>query len=411
MIGGTAGDGGRESVLIYLNEHDANAAQWLRNLIDHGTIPSGYVDCRDIKEVEPNDLTQYTQCHFFAGIAGWSLALEIAGIPEDFPVWTGSCPCQPFSSAGNQKGKDDERHLWPDFFNLIRECRPQLVFGEQVESAIRHGWIDDLQADVEGEGYALGYAVLGAHSVGAPHKRQRLFWGIVRRDRISELANSSSQQGQRWRDIRNLGDKESQPSEETREREWCGNTTANSSDRRCLANAESKRTSGLAETGKPDFKRNSKDFELGDSASKRRREKGNEEHIHGQQYQECGLVPLANSNGQRLSGRQEQDSGSFLDEIESSRWSDVSGCGGPDITVAYCRDGKFRPVSLESGNDPLAYGIPVELGRGEPKPRRMAIRSARTNRTTRLRGYGNAIVPAVAAGFVIAFMESLSDLT
>lgn len=160
----------------YYNDFDKKACAWLRELIKAGLIPDGVVDERSITDVTAADLCGFTQCHFFAGIGGWSRALQIAGWGEDRPVWTGSCPCQPFSTAGKGNGKSDERHLWPAFAKLISECRPPVVFGEQVESAIKHGWIDDLQADMEREDYAVGFAVLGAHSVGAPHIRQRLYW-------------------------------------------------------------------------------------------------------------------------------------------------------------------------------------------------------------------------------------------
>lgn len=118
----------------------------------------------------------YTQCHFFAGIAGWSFALQLAGWPSDRQVWTGSCPCQPFSSAGRQQGKGDDRHLWPVWQRLIGECRPATVFGEQVASAIAHGWLDDVYQGLEAQGYAVGSAVLPACGVGAPHKRDRLWF-------------------------------------------------------------------------------------------------------------------------------------------------------------------------------------------------------------------------------------------
>ena len=88
----------------YYNEHDPKAAAWLRELIQAGEIPAGDVDERSIVEVQPADLARYTQCHFFAGIGGWSYALRLAGWPTDRPVWTGSCPCQPFSSAGKSGG-------------------------------------------------------------------------------------------------------------------------------------------------------------------------------------------------------------------------------------------------------------------------------------------------------------------
>ena len=162
--------------LNYYNEYDPFAAEWLRGLINYGLIPDGEVDERSITDVEAKDLEGFTQCHFFAGIGGWSRALELAGWGADRAVWTGSPPCQPFSSAGNQKGKDDLRHLWPVFFNLIRECRPPTIFGEQVASAIKFGWLDDLQADLEAEGYAAAAVVLPSGGIGAPHKRERLFF-------------------------------------------------------------------------------------------------------------------------------------------------------------------------------------------------------------------------------------------
>ena len=59
------------------------------------------LDRRSIEDIKPDDVRGFTRCHFFAGIAGWELALRWAGWPADRPVWTGSCPCQPFSSAGS----------------------------------------------------------------------------------------------------------------------------------------------------------------------------------------------------------------------------------------------------------------------------------------------------------------------
>jgi DNA (cytosine-5)-methyltransferase 1 len=160
----------------YYNEFDPKAAAWLQELINQKLIPNGKVDTRSITDVSPDELREFTQCHFFAGIGGWSLALQLAGWPEDRPVWSMSCPCQPFSTAGKQLGDKDERHLWPVAFNLIKECRPEYVFGEQVANAISKGWLDGISADLGQEGYACGSAVLGAHSLSSPHIRQRLYW-------------------------------------------------------------------------------------------------------------------------------------------------------------------------------------------------------------------------------------------
>ncbi|QUS06072.1 DNA cytosine methyltransferase [Klebsiella aerogenes] len=160
----------------YYNEIDPFAAQWLRNLIAAGHIAPGEVDERSIEDVTPDDLRGFTQCHFFAGIGVWSHSLRLAGWPDDRPVWTGSCPCQPFSAAGKGDGFADERHLWPHFFHLISERRPQHVFGEQVASGNANTWFDLVQADLEGVGYAFGLVPFTSAGIGAPHIRERAYW-------------------------------------------------------------------------------------------------------------------------------------------------------------------------------------------------------------------------------------------
>jgi DNA (cytosine-5)-methyltransferase 1 len=161
---------------VFYNEFDPFAAAWLRNLAAAGHLPAGVVDERDIKEVTGDDVKGYAECHFFAGVGGWPLALRLAGWPATAPVWTGSCPCQPFSSAGRRKGKADSRHLWPEFLRLIAECRPAALFGEQVASNLGREWLAGVRADLEALGYAVGAADLCAAGVAAPHIRQRLYW-------------------------------------------------------------------------------------------------------------------------------------------------------------------------------------------------------------------------------------------
>lgn len=160
----------------FYNDNDAYAARWLANLVSAGYLSSGDVDARSILDIDPADLAGYSQCHFFAGIGGWPLALALAGWPEDREVWTGSCPCQPLSSAGQRRGHADERHLWPAFQRLIAQRRPATVFGEQVASKDGREWLAGVRADLEHLGYAVGAADLPAAGVGAPHIRQRLFW-------------------------------------------------------------------------------------------------------------------------------------------------------------------------------------------------------------------------------------------
>ena len=178
---------------IYYNDNCPQVCAWIRQLMFDGLIPYGVVDSRSILDVQPADLEGFTQCHFFCGIAGWAYALKLAGWPATRPVWTGSPPCQPFSAAGNLEGKDDARHLGPKFISLVRACRPPVLFGEQVASAAVFGksakrtraepewsWLDDLSDRLEAARYAVGASDIPAAGVGAPHIRQRTFFGAVR---------------------------------------------------------------------------------------------------------------------------------------------------------------------------------------------------------------------------------------
>lgn len=179
---------------IYYNDNDPKAVAWLRALIEAGELPEGDIDDRSILGVKPDDVRSYTQCHWFAGIGGWPLALKLAGWPDDQPIWTGSPPCQPFSNAGQRKGYEDERHLAPKWLDLISQCKPSSIVGEQVASAAsskRWAWLDDLQDALEAEDYATGAVVLPACSVGAPHIRQRLWF-------VAQRMGNTEQQGSHW---------------------------------------------------------------------------------------------------------------------------------------------------------------------------------------------------------------------
>lgn len=109
----------------------------------------------------------------------------------DFTIWrgkidliTGGFPCQPYSTAGKRKGKDDDRHLWPQMLRAIREIQPGWIVGENVRGLTNwNGGLvfDEVQADLEAEGYEVLPFLLPAAGVGAPHKRDRI-WFIAHRD-------------------------------------------------------------------------------------------------------------------------------------------------------------------------------------------------------------------------------------
>jgi len=170
----------------YYNENDRFAAAWLRELIKEGLIADGEVDERDIRDVQAEDVRGFTQCHWFAGIGGWSAALRLAGWSDSRECWTGSCPCQPFSQAASingRKGFADPRHLWPEWKRLISERRPPTVFGEQ--SAAASDWLRLVRSDLVSMDYAVGCVPIEAASVGADHERDR-FWFVADADFDSE---------------------------------------------------------------------------------------------------------------------------------------------------------------------------------------------------------------------------------
>ena len=203
--------------VIYLNEIDPFCAQWLQNLMDADVIPRGHIDTRSIEDVTPNDLAGYHQCHFFAGLGGWVYALDLAGWPRDRPVWTGSCPCQPFSAAGKGAGFEDERHLWPAWQHLIAQRRPAIIFGEQVASKAADAWTDVVQSDMEGMGYAFGSVPFPAASIGALHGRERNYWmarhaSYAKRDEQSRQESCGRSAGRMGRFIEPVSWEEPWPS-------------------------------------------------------------------------------------------------------------------------------------------------------------------------------------------------------
>ena len=186
----------------YYNDNDPKVCQELESLIKRGRIPFGHVDSRSIKEIEPGDFEDATVAHFFAGIGGFALAGLISRFgrfadAHGFRWISGSCPCQPFSTAGRGAGFNDPRHLWPEFYRLISGAKNfDFVVGEQVGNASGRTWLATVSDDLAASSYQVAYADLPAASIGAPHKRSRL-WFIGESERLQRyrLANSYSGPG------------------------------------------------------------------------------------------------------------------------------------------------------------------------------------------------------------------------
>ena len=116
-------------------------------------------------------------------------------------IVVGGFPCQPFSIAGARKGTDDNRHLWPEMFRIIKELKPRWVIGENVRNiiSIQNGMVfENVCTDLEGEGYEVRAFNIPAAGVGAPHKRERVW--IVANSRCtlrqgSELERENANEG------------------------------------------------------------------------------------------------------------------------------------------------------------------------------------------------------------------------
>lgn len=352
------------SAAAYYNEIDPFAAQWLRNLIAAGHIAPGEVDERSIEDVTPDDLRGFTQCHFFAGIGVWSHSLRLAGWPDDKPVWTGSCPCQPFSAAGKGDGFADERHLWPHFFHLISERRPQHVFGEQVAAGNANAWFDLVQADLEGLGYAFGLVPFTSAGIGAPHIRERAYWvahaSSGRYDRRTEAAGQEARTGTGIAigvGIGGLGN-----SYVARLERLGGNDSAAGREGTTGPAAAPSVHDGLANTD-------------------------DEQHS----------IAISGCGHEHVSTGRQQDPAASAGLRGADRALEVNGFWR-DADWLLCRDGKWRPV--EPGTFPLVDGASARMGRVEPGVARVAS----SNRVGRLKGYGNAINAQAAAAFIRAYM-------
>ncbi|MBP2297970.1 DNA cytosine methyltransferase [Azospirillum picis] len=357
----------------YYNERDAYAAAWLRNLIAVGLIAPGDVDERDIRDVRPADLAGYTQCHFFAGIGVWSRALRLAGWPDDRPIWTGSCPCQPFSQAGTGDGFADERHLWPFWHHLIRVCGPDDVLGEQLASDDGLVWLDLVHDDLEGEAYTVGAVDLCAAGVGAPNIRQRLFF-MAHTSRIGRRAGWAADSG----DVRNIASPGSQLG---------AGKLANANKGRCSRRAgQVPSRHGRSELATEDHCFAGR---LADTNGKRCAAPSSA-RVHDQEHhaEPCSILGDACGEGLAVGSIAENYGGAVrLQRRVAPAAGPVNGFWG-NAQWVWCEDQRWRPV--EPGTFPLAHGAAARVGR--------------------LRAYGNAINAEAGAEFVRAVRWVMTEL-
>ncbi|MBP6479824.1 MAG: DNA cytosine methyltransferase, partial [Pseudomonadales bacterium] len=371
----------------FYNELDTYCGEWLRNLIEEGELTHGEVETQGIETLKGKDLSRYVRAHFFAGIGGWDYALRLAGFPPDRPVWTASCPCQPFSGAGARAGFEDPRHLWPHLAALVGKHRPAILLGEQVASADGFGWLDVVFADLEAMGYAVGASVLPVACAGAPHERHRIFFVA----HPAGARREASDLGSGARSAEGSGARSVEP-----ERDgpvgwvahYAGERLGSRHGDLSVARGADGRRAGPAQHGSAGG--------LGDACGD-----GNRQHagvISGDESQHekrpadghhapksagpARVVDDADVAGpQRLGGAVgDKHQPRRLTAEQAGPLGAAGAVGGfwANADWLFCRDGRWRPV--EPGTFPLADGVSERVGP--------------------LRAYGNAVNTAVTALFV-----------
>jgi DNA (cytosine-5)-methyltransferase 1 len=366
----------------FYNEIEPFCVEWMQNLMTGNVITPGYVEPKSITEITPDELEKYQRCHFFSGIGVWDYALRQAGWPDDIEVWTGSCPCQGFSCAGKRRGFDDERHLWPAWFKLIKARQPLFIFGEQVASKDALAWLDLVCDDLESEGYTVRAFDLCASGFGGPHIRQRLFWvAVSKRGRCGKDWITQSMEGVSKSRKNNSG-KIEEP---------------NTSNRMAYSEPERRRRRGdgnqAGDSGKVQTQRRSGiSGGLGNAIDKGLQRQQRDEH-----------------DRDKPGRKRENETG------HASATGPVNGFWSRDAEWIPCTDNTARPI--ECGTFPLAYIMPRSIRQIQPRIQGISgmaefndesLKRAKRNRIGRIKAYGNAIVAEVAIEFIKSVIEEFN---
>jgi DNA (cytosine-5)-methyltransferase 1 len=258
-------------------------------------------------------------------------------------ILTGGFPCQPYSVAGKRKGKEDDRHLWPEMLRAIREIKPRYIVGENVSGLV--SWdrglvFEEVQTDLEAEGYEVQAVLLPACAVDAPH----------RRDRVWFVAYSENNRRGRW------------------ENKQCSNGEREFFQRECKGSPMGNKTQGC-----------SREWTTPDAESGRQRGLRNESETTGTRESDkpfgsfCGVCDATNTDNERLQG------GKII--------RGIAGIGEkPYKQPTRCVPSNWQEFPTQSpichGNDGLSTRLD---GITFPKWRNESIKAA-----------GNAIVPQIA---------------
>ena len=326
-------------------------------------------------------------------------------------IITGGYPCQPFSTAGKQKGAEDDRHLWPAMFELVKQKRPSWVIGENVAGHIGLG-LDQVLFDLESEGYTARPFVIPACAVDAPHKRDRV-WVVAHANSKGEPdVTRHAEAGQRL-GSEDVGD----PSGGRLSGDDRWRSGQESADGRAhVADTASGRSQEHGHGGAEDAVQRGE--ALADANSSQREGRSISSGIHSQHTQPDGGGKLF---GDRLLADADRDRRQQMSDRESGKGGGV----GPQIfeqernpnsaQKAHVFDA--NSVGLEGGAARQISGLgkesrqSVRAGQNEPQfwatePNVGRVAHGIPRRVDRLKSLGNSIVPQVAAQILRAIREA-----
>lgn len=165
-------------------------------------------------------------------------------------IVTGGFPCQPYSVAGKRKGKEDDRHLWPEMLRAIREIQPSWVVGENVLGLVNwNGGLvfEEVQADLENEGYKILPFILPACGVNAPHRRERVWFVAYKNSNDNGRSRNKREKTTSIREQRNLGTGNNEQLFTNNDKNWndanseCEGLEGHNERQRCTIDREDKR--------------------------------------------------------------------------------------------------------------------------------------------------------------------------
>jgi len=279
--------------------------------------------------------------------------LKADGI-ESIDIVTGGYPCQPFSIAGSKKGEKDPRHLWPEYFRLIKECRPTWVIGENVSGHIKLG-LDTVQEDLESEGYSLRTFSISASSIGANHQRERI-WTVAYSQR-----NYDSQQ------IKRVDGEESSLQKEHRENDSTTRNFSGASAVRETRNEHADVEDARRRSWGEQFTRNKES--LGRGTFEKTERSTNTDTTPGSSAR---ATPVADTSTFRSSNEQERNIRGLENKSQEKEGRERS---KSSVCIETCSTGRNNWWDIEPDVGRVANGVP--------------------DRTHRLKALGNAVVPQI----------------